>query len=497
MPRVSLHTLGCKLNYAETSMLGKQFTDRGFEIVKFGEDSDVCVINTCSVTERADRECRQLIRRALRTSRDPFVIVTGCYAQLAPEEVASIEGVDVVLGAKEKFNLVNYIETEKKRTPSVFVSDIATVDDFGVGYSTSATDRTRAFLKVQDGCDYNCSFCTIPLARGASRSQSIEACVGQANTLVTQGYKEIVLTGVNVGDYGKKNGTDLLALLRELVKVDRLERIRISSIEPNLLTQEILDFVASEKKMANHFHIPLQSGSDEILRGMRRRYNTTYYHDLIHRIRKQLSDCGIGVDVIVGFPGETEEHFEETQLFLTELPVSYLHVFTYSERPNTPAAEFVRKPSAPRRVDLRSRRESSTDGSSTDGSAHGLVEGHRRLVETPHGGNAVEPRIRFKRNEMLRILSQKKKDAFYRSMIGKTVSVLMEGDVEDGMRFGFSENYVRVGLSADETAENTFVEIVIEPHMPSGLSMLSAAKHLSASEIHRGPSLRSGLGETR
>jgi threonylcarbamoyladenosine tRNA methylthiotransferase MtaB len=446
MPRVSLHTLGCKLNYAETSMIGKQFADRGFEIVEFGEDADVCVINTCSVTERADRECRQLIRRALRTSRKPFVVVTGCYAQLEPEEVASIEGVDVVLGAKEKFNLLDYIETEKKQTPGVFVSDIDTIDNFGIGYSTSATDRTRAFLKVQDGCDYNCSFCTIPLARGASRSQSIEACIEQARQLVSQNYKEIVLTGVNVGDFGKKNGTNLLALLRELVNVDGLERIRISSIEPNLLTQEILDFVACEKKMANHFHIPLQSGSDDVLKRMRRRYDREYYSDLIHRIRKQIPDCGIGVDVIVGFPGETDAHFEETQLFLTELPVSYLHVFTYSERPNTPAREFA---------------------------------------------NAVEPRVRFKRSEQLRLLSQKKKDAFYRSMIGKNVSVLMEGDVEDGLRFGFSENYVRVGLPAEEAVENTFVDATFSPERSEG-----PLGFLVGSPRNPGATLRSNLADS-
>ena len=421
MKRVALHTLGCKLNYAETSMIGKQFVDRGFQVVEFGEQADVCVINTCSVTERANRECRQLIRRAMKTSRNPLVVVTGCYAQLEPEEVASIKGVDVVLGAKEKFNLFDHIaydgdSIEKNLYPHVFVSDIGTVDNFGIGYSTSASDRTRAFLKVQDGCDYTCSFCTIPLARGGSRSQSIEGCVEQATTLVSQGYKEIVLTGVNLGDYGKRNGSNLFALLGELAKVDGLERIRISSIEPNLLTQEILDFVAGEKKMANHFHIPLQSGSDEVLRGMRRRYSTTFYHDLIHRIRKQIPECGIGVDVIAGFPGETEKHFEETELFLTELPVSYLHVFTYSERPKTPAIEF---------------------------------------------GNPVEPRVRYKRNEMLRVLSQKKKHAFYETMIGKTVSVLMEGDVEDGMRLGFSDNYVRVGLSADETEENVFVNATI------------------------------------
>jgi threonylcarbamoyladenosine tRNA methylthiotransferase MtaB len=402
------------LNYAESSMLGKQFADRGFEVVDFDEPADVYVINTCSVTERADRECRQIIRRALRRAGNPFVIVTGCYAQLEPEEVASIEGVDVVLGAKEKFQLFDYIGSfEKKLYPNVFVSDIEGVDNFGIAYSTSATDRTRAFLKVQDGCDYNCSFCTIPLARGASRSQSVEACVAQARTLVQQGYKEIVLTGVNVGDYGKKNGTNLLALLQELIRIDGLERLRISSIEPNLLSDEILELVASEKKLCKHFHIPLQSGSDEILRLMRRRYTTKHYRELISRIRHRIPECGIGVDVIVGFPGETDKHFDDTHVFLAELPVSYLHVFTYSERPNTPAAAFA---------------------------------------------HPVEPKVRFKRNKELRLLSRRKKLAFYRSMLGRRVDVLMEGEVEDGMRFGFTDNYIRVALPADETSENEIVE---------------------------------------
>lgn len=417
MPRVALFTLGCKLNYAETSLLGKQFVERGFDVVEFGEEADVCVINTCSVTERADRECRQLIRRAIRTSPDPLVVVTGCYAQLEPEEVASIEGVDVVLGAKEKFSLFEYIDPAKKNsTPRVHVSDIDTVDDFGIGYSTSATDRTRAFLKVQDGCDYHCSFCTIPLARGASRSQSVDACVDQASMLVTQGYKEIVITGVNVGDYGKQIGTDLLSLLKELVRIDGLHRLRISSIEPNLLTDEILAFVAAEPVMAKHFHIPLQSGTDGILRLMRRRYTTEQYRDLILRIKEAIPECGIGADVIVGFPGETDRDFETTQRFLADLPVSYLHVFTYSERPNTPAAEL---------------------------------------------GSPVEPRIRFKRNSELRAMSQKKKLAFYRSFRGRDVEVLLEGEVDDGLRFGFTEHYVRVGLPADEAVENSIVRAEI------------------------------------
>ena len=417
MKRVAFHTLGCKLNFAETSILGKQFLDRGYRVVSFDEEADVYVINTCSVTERADRECRQIIRRALRHARDPFVVVTGCYAQLQPEEIASIAGVDVVLGATEKFHIFDYIgDASKHPAPRVFVSDINNADDFGIAYSSDATDRTRAFLKVQDGCDYHCSFCTIPLARGASRSQPIAACVEQAQTLVAQGYKEIVLTGVNVGDYGRKIGTHLAELLRALVCFRGLERLRISSIEPNLLDDEILSLVAAEKKLCKHFHIPLQSGSDEILRLMRRRYTTGHYRELIERIRSRIPNCGIGVDVIVGFPGETDRHFEQTHLFLSELPVSYLHVFTYSERPNTPAATYNRQ---------------------------------------------VEPRIRFKRNEDLRILGQKKRHAFYRSMLGRSTDVLLEGNVQNGMRFGWTDNYVRVALPADGTVENAIVRVRI------------------------------------
>ena len=417
MPTVSFHTLGCKLNFAETSSIGRQFIDRGFRVVGIDEPADICVINTCSVTARADRECRQIIRRTVRTSRNPFVIVTGCYAQLAPEEIASIDGVDLVLGASEKFSLFDYAgDLEKKLYPHVFVSDIETVDDFGPAHSSEVGNRTRAFLKVQDGCDFNCSFCTIPLARGASRSQPVDACVAQARELVRQGYREIVLTGVNVGDYGKKVGANLLALLQHLVTVDGLDRIRISSIEPNLLTDEIIGFVASEEEMCKHFHIPLQSGADEILRKMRRRYTTSDYADRIYRIRELIPDCGIGADVIVGFPGETDSLFEKTCLFLKELPLSYLHVFTYSERPNTPAAVF---------------------------------------------GGAMEPKVRFKRNEMLRVLGQKKKRAFYRSMVGKSEPVLFEGDVEGSMRFGFTTNYVRVGVPVDSVDENALVNVKI------------------------------------
>lgn len=417
MPRVALHTLGCKLNYAETSTIGKQFLDRGFEVVDFGTPADVVVINTCTVTERADRECRQLIRRALRSEALPYVVVTGCYAQLEPEEIASINGVDLVLGAREKFDIFRYMnQFGKLNSPRIHVSDIETVDDFGPAFTTEAVGRTRAYLKVQDGCDYTCSFCTIPLARGPSRSQTIEQCVAQAADLVQGKYKEIVLTGVNVGDYGKKTGSSLLRLVQELVCIERLERIRISSIEPNLLTDDMISFIARHQKMCKHFHIPLQSGADEILRQMRRRYTTGDYRALIARIREAIPDAGIGVDVIVGFPGETDRHFEETYAFLHELPISYLHVFTYSERPNTPAADM-------------------------------------RL--------AVRPDVRHRRNDMLRILSQKKRHAFYETMVGRLVTVLTEGDLERGSRFGFTENYVRIGVPADGVGENILLPVLI------------------------------------
>jgi threonylcarbamoyladenosine tRNA methylthiotransferase MtaB len=417
MPTVALHTLGCKLNFAETSTIGQQFLDRGFDIVAFGEPADVCVINTCSVTERADRECRQLIRRALRTGEKPLVVVTGCYAQLEPEQIASIEGVDLVLGTREKFAIFDYLQEERQTPgPRVHVSDIETVDDFGPAASTEAGNRTRAFLKIQDGCDYTCSFCTIPLARGESRSQSIAASIEQARRLVEHGFREIVLTGVNVGDYGRKTGTGLAALLDGLVCVEGLERLRISSIEPNLLTDEILDRVARHDKLCKHFHVPLQSGCDAVLRLMRRRYTRDDYAALIGRLRESIPGAGIGVDVIVGFPGETDEHFETTYRFLTDLPISYLHVFTYSERPNTPAQHF------PGRVD---------------------------------------PAVRSRRNAMLRNLGQKKREAFSRDMLGQTHAVLLESAVDGGTRFGFTDNYIRVGVPAEGTQENTVVHVMV------------------------------------
>jgi threonylcarbamoyladenosine tRNA methylthiotransferase MtaB len=417
MPTIALATLGCKLNFAETSALGKQFTDRGYTPVDFGLPADVTVINTCSVTARADRECRQLIRRTLRASPRSVVVVTGCYAQLKPEEVASIEGVDFVMGTREKVSIAFAIGAPvKQASPRVHVSDIGAADDFGPAWSSETGGRTRAFLKVQDGCDYSCSFCTIPLARGASRSQGIADTVRQAENLVADGYREIVLTGVNVGDYGRKSGTDLVSLLRALEQVGGLERLRISSIEPNLLTDEIIGFVASQRFMCRHFHVPLQSGSDEILREMRRRYSTDRYAERIRAVIERIPDCGIGVDVIVGFPGETDAHFRSTCAFVADLPISYLHVFTYSERPDTLAARSA---------------------------------------------SPVEPAVRAERSRILRGIGLRKKQEFYGRIVGKTVPVLLEADEENGCRCGFTANYVRVTVPAADAPGNSLVDVAI------------------------------------
>ncbi len=415
--RASFYTLGCKLNYAETASMERQFHDNGFDIVPFADHADVCVINTCSVTERADREARQIVRRALRKSPNSFIVVLGCYAQLEPEQIASIDGVDLVLGASEKFRIFNYVEDfQKFSSPKIFVSPIDEVNDFGPAFSGGVDDRTRAFLKVQDGCDFNCSFCTIPLARGESRSQSVEACISQARTLVESGYQEIILTGVNVGDYGKKDDNNFLHLLKELDRVDGLKRIRISSIEPNLLHDELLDFWLQSEKICHHFHIPLQNGTDELLRLMRRRYTSLQYRALIEKIRMQSLDAGIGIDVIVGFPGETEELFKQNFDFIHDLSVSYLHVFTYSERPNTPSISF---------------------------------------------SGRVEPRIRYSHSENLRMLGVMKKSAFYHSQAGQIRPVLVEGTIENNMLSGYTDNYVRVQFPYHPFLENSIVDVKI------------------------------------
>jgi len=412
-----LHTLGCKLNYSETSSIGSQFLDRGFELVDFQEIADVYVLNTCSVTETAERECRQIIRRALRQNPKAFIIVTGCYAQLRPEEIAKIEGVDAVLGSNEKFKLFSLIDNfNKQELACVSVTPTENLTEFGVAHSTDADNRTRAFLKIQDGCDYTCSFCTIPLARGASRSLALNNVVEEFRKLLDAGYKEIVLTGVNVGDYRKNINTNLFNLLSELVKIENEFRIRISSIEPNLLTDEIINLAAESEKICNHFHIPLQSGSPRILKAMQRRYTVEDFENLIYKVKKRLPDSGIGVDVIVGFPGETEEDFIHTHNFLRDLPVSYLHVFTYSERPGTKAITL------PGKVDVQERK---------------------------------------RRNNILRILSEKKRAKFYADMIGTKQEVLFENVNNNGLMQGFTSNYIKVQTDCNEVLTGQLCPIIL------------------------------------
>lgn len=411
----AFHTLGCKLNFAETSTIARQLTAAGYEKVSFDDRAAIYVINTCSVTDNADRECKLHVKRAMKANPEGLVVIIGCYAQLKPEEISAIEGVDLVLGAKEKFNILSYLDDLRKSSTSgqIHSCEIAETDFFIGSYSIG--DRTRAFLKVQDGCDYKCTYCTIPLARGISRSDTIENVVNNAKEIAAKGIKEIVLTGVNIGDYGKgefgnkKHEHTFLDLISELDEVAGIERIRISSIEPNLLKDESIELVAQSSRFMPHFHIPLQSGSDEILKKMKRRYLTGLYSDRIAKIREVLPDACIGVDVIVGFPGETDEKFLETYNYLNSLPISYLHVFTYSERENTEAAN---------------------------------MEGVVSIAE------------RKKRNKMLRILSEKKKMEFYRTQIGKTLPVLWEHENRNGKMYGFTENYVRVQKPFEQNSVN-------------------------------------------
>ncbi len=403
MKRASFHTLGCKLNYTETVTLGRQFRDRGWTLVDRAEPADVFVLNTCTVTERADRECRQIIRRVLRNSPETYVVVTGCYAQLNPDEIAAIGGVDLVLGTAEKFSLFERAGSfEKLPVPQVYVSCIDPGAECEGAWSDDTAGRTRAYLKIQDGCDYSCTFCTIPLARGASRSLPAAGIVETARRLGEEGYREIVLTGVNVGDYGRKEGSDLLTLLRRLDGVSAVERFRVSSIEPNLLSPALVEFILGSKKFVNHFHVPLQSGSDEVLGLMKRRYTRARYAEAVAAIRAADPFAGIGADVITGFPGETEDHFAGTVAFIEDLRLSYLHVFTYSERENTPAA------------------------------------GSR---------NRVEPRTRYHRSDRLRALGRRIREDFYRTMPGRTEDVLFESTAPDGITSGWTPGYVRVGVS--------------------------------------------------
>jgi len=418
-PTVAFHTLGCKLNFSETSTIARKFETDGYTRVAFAESADVYVINTCSVTENADKECKKIVKDALKANPEAFVCIVGCYAQLKPEEIAKIDGVDLVLGATEKFKLTNYITNfTKKQSAEIHSCEIEDANVFVDSYSIG--DRTRAFLKVQDGCDYTCSYCTIPLARGISRSDNMQNVIENATKIAAQDVKEIVLTGVNIGDYGKgefgnkKHEHTFLELIKELDKIESIERFRISSIEPNLLTNETIDFVANSKRFVPHFHIPLQSGSNEILKKMRRRYLRELYSERVAKINEVMPHCCIGVDVIVGFPGETDELFLETYNFLNELEISYLHVFTYSERDNTDAALMT---------------------------------------------NVVPKNIRHKRNKMLRILSAKKQHDFYTNHIGKKMEVLFESENKDGKIHGFTPNYIKVNAPFNVDLINTLQEI--------------------------------------
>ena len=422
---VAFHTLGCKINLAETSTIARLFKEKGFIKKSFLEPADVYVINTCSVTENADNECKSIVKSALLKNPEAFIAVVGCYAQLKPEEISKIEGVDVVLGATEKFKLLNYIHLSGKHLHAqIHNCEISDANFFVDAYSVG--DRTRSFLKVQDGCDYSCTFCTIPLARGKSRSDLIENVIRNANKIASEGVKEIVLTGVNIGDFGKgqlitedfkkKKEVTFLDLIIALDEVKGIERFRISSIEPNLLKDQIIDFVAKSKKFVPHFHIPLQSGSNVLLKLMKRRYHKELYADRINKIKTLMPDCCIGVDVIVGFPGETDELFLETYNYLNELDLSYLHVFTYSERDNTEA------------------------------------------IDLPNQVSIVE---RKRRNKMLRILSAKKLRLFYEQQKGKILSVIFENENKKGFMYGFTQNYVKVKYPFDETLCNSILNITI------------------------------------
>ncbi len=420
MKKVAFYTLGCKLNFSETSTISRLFEEKGYQKVAFTDNPDIFIINTCSVTDNADKKCRKIVREARNISPDAYVAIMGCYAQLKPKEISEIEGVDAVLGAAEKFRLMDLIGTfERPSKPNVFSSEISEASTFNPSFSMQ--DRTRTFLKIQDGCNYGCAFCTIPLARGKSRSDTIKSIVDSANKIGATDVKEIVITGINTGDFGVIEGKRqerFIDLLKALDKVEGIDRFRISSIEPNLLTHEIIKFVAKSNRFVPHFHIPLQSGSDKILQLMNRRYLSEVYLDRVTTIKEFLPGACIGADVIVGFPGETEEDFIETYRFLNELDISYLHVFTYSERPNTAAAAM-------------------------------------------DGDGVVPVKDRRRRSKMLRILSEKKRRQFYSQYVGQTSSVLFENDVENGNMHGFTNNYIRVSAKYDPVMINEIKEVRI------------------------------------
>jgi len=423
--KVAFYTLGCKLNFSETSTISRQFEEKGFLKVDFQESPDIFIINTCSVTDNADKKCKKLVKEAKKISPDSYVAIIGCYAQLKPTEIAEIEGVDAVLGAAEKFRLLELLDGfAKEQETKVLASEIAAANSFETSYSLH--DRTRTFLKVQDGCNYGCAFCTIPLARGKSRSSTIPSILASARDIAGTEVKEVVLTGVNIGDFGIVDGkrdSRFANLVMALDEIEGIARFRISSIEPNLLTNEIIEFVAQSKRFVPHFHIPLQSGSNTILRKMGRRYLRELYEDRVSKIKTLLPHACIGVDVIVGFPGETDELFLETYNFLNELDISYLHVFTYSERANTRAVE---------------------------------LEG------------VVPMKKRNERSKMLRILSEKKRRKFYEKNLGQTFTVLFEEDVENGMMHGFTENYIRVAAKYDPILINELKQVTLDEILETG-----------------------------
>lgn len=415
--KVAFYTLGCKLNFSETSTISRLFEDAGFAKVDFEDTPDIYVINTCSVTENADKKCKQLVKRALKINPDAFVSIIGCFAQLKPVEIGQIPGVDLVLGANEKFDIINYIESfDKKEEAQVSFKNIKETREFIPSYSIG--DRTRSFLKIQDGCDYFCTFCTIPLARGKSRNASIDKTLVEAKKIAQTDVKEVVLTGVNIGDFGQGGDENFYQLVQQLDKIQGIDRFRISSIEPNLLSNEIIDFCLDKaERFVPHFHIPLQVGNDRILKTMRRKYERSLYAERVAQIKSLRPDCCIGVDVIVGFPGETDEEFQDSMEFIRDLDISYLHVFTYSERANTGA---------------------------------------------PKLGAYVPMEKRKERSKMLHILSDKKKRAFYEQNLGTERTVLFEAEEENGIMYGFTENYVKVKVPFDEKLVNTFQRVKLQ-----------------------------------
>lgn len=434
MSRVAIHTLGCKLNFSESSTIVRQLEDNGFSRVDFSDEADIYIINTCSVTDNADKKCRTTVKSVLKQNPEAYVVVIGCYAQLKPKEISEIPGVDMVLGAAEKFNMIEHLHTLKKEEEAiVFNKNIKETQDFVPAFSYG--DRTRSFLKVQDGCDYFCSFCTIPLARGKSRNATVAETVAKAKEVAATDIKEVVITGVNIGDFGadQEYAETFYDLIVELDKVEGIERYRISSIEPNLLSNEIIDFVAASDKFVPHFHIPLQSGDDEILTKMRRKYLSDLYVDRISRIKEQMPNSCIGVDVIVGFPGETEEHFLTTYNFLNALDISYLHVFPYSERNNTTAKKMQGK---------------------------------------------VTKAEKTERAQRLRILSAKKKRYFYETQVGREMEVLWEEEKQGENMQGFSENYIRFEAPYDATRVNTVETLCFDQINETGLAKASLKEHL-------------------